>query len=147
MVAFLSLVCYADIKVFVKGEKRVAKRVVIAGSRTFCDYEVARCFIDRCIAGRDGEEIIVLSGCARGADALGERYAHEHGLTIELYPAQWQTYGKAAGIRRNQEMAEACDLVICFWDGGSRGTKSMIALARKYNKPVFIKEIERLGEQ
>lgn len=121
----------------------MAKRVVIAGSRGFCDYEAACRFIDQCLALYEQEEIIVLSGGARGADALGERYAYERGLAIERYPAQWQIYGKAAGIRRNQQMAEACDLVICFWDGESRGTSSMIALAKKHNKAVYIKEIKR----
>ena len=125
----------------------MAKRVVIAGSRSFLDYEVARCFIDRCIAGQGGEEVIILSGGALGADALGERYAYERGLAVERYPALWHTYGKVAGIRRNQEMAAACDLVICFWDGESRGTKSMIAFARKHNKPIFIKDIKGLGEK
>ena len=119
----------------------MAKRVVIAGSRDFCDYKAACRFIDGCLAAYGGEEFIILSGGARGADALGERYAREHGLRAEQYSAQWQRYGKAAGIRRNQQMAEACDLVICFWDGESRGTKSMIALAQKHNKPIFIKEI------
>ena len=129
----------------VKGEKRVAKRVVVAGSRGFCDYEEACRFIDQCLAPQGQEEFMILSGGARGADALGERYAHERGLAIERYPARWQTYGRAAGIHRNEEMAEACDLVICFWDGESRGTKSMIALAQKYNKPTFIKEVKCLG--
>ena len=135
------------IKSVYKGEKRVAKRVVIAGSRSFLDYGVARCFIDRCIAEQGGEEIIILSGGARGADALGERYAHEHGFAIERYPARWQIYGKAAGVRRNEEMAAACDFVICFWDGESRGTKSMIALARKYSKPIFIKTLKVLAKK
>lgn len=125
----------------------MAKRVVIAGSRGFCDYEAACRFIDQCLNLCEKEEIIVLSGGARGADALGEHYAHEHGFAIERYPARWQIYGKAAGIRRNEEMAAACDLVICFWDGESRGTKSMIAFARKHNKPIFIKDIKGLGEK
>ena len=123
----------------------MAKRVVIAGSRTFCDYEIACRFIDQCLLQQ--ENVIILSGGALGADALGERYAHEHGFAIERYPARWQIYGKVAGIRRNQEMAAACDLVICFWDGESRGTKSMIAFARKHNKPIFIKDIKCLGEK
>ena len=117
----------------------MAKRVVIAGSRGFCDYEAACRFIVQCLALYEQEEIIVLSGGARGADALGERYAYERGLAIERYPAQWQIYGKAAGIRR----AEACDLVICFWDGQSRGTKSMIEAAKALGKPVRVKDISK----
>ena len=120
----------------------MARRVVIAGSRGFCDYEAACRFIDQCLVLYEQEEIIVLSGGARGADALGERYAYERGFAIERHPARWQIYGKAAGILRNQQMAEVCDLVICFWDGESRGTKSMITLAKKHNKSIYIKEIK-----
>jgi len=41
-------------------------------------------------------------------------------------------------------MAEVSDYVICFWDGKSRGTKSMIEYAKKYNKPHKIKIIKKL---
>ena len=53
---------------------------------------------------------------------LGERYARENGFRIERYPADWKQYGKSAGPRRNMQMAEAGDDIICFWDGKSRGT-------------------------
>ena len=88
-------------------------------------------------------DIIIISGCASGADTLGERYAVENGFKIEKYPADWQKYGKSAGPRRNLQMAEACDFVICFWDGKSRGTRSMIEYAKQCGKPVKIKMIER----
>jgi hypothetical protein len=38
-------------------------------------------------------------------------------------------------------MAEVSDYVICFWDGKSRGTKSMINSAKQLDKPLKIKEI------
>ena len=43
--------------------------------------------------------------------------------------------------KRNKKMAEVCDYVICFWDGKSRGTKSMIDYALKMNKPIKIMKI------
>lgn len=42
---------------------------------------------------------------------------------------------------RNRQMAEVCDYVICFWDGKSRGTKSMIEFAKQCNKPIKVKRI------
>lgn len=116
------------------------KRIVIAGCRDYENYQEAKEFIEACLKGIK-EEIIILSGGAKGADALGERYARENGLSVERYPAEWAKYGRGAGPRRNQKMAEACDLAICFWDGKSRGTKSMIRLAEKFEKKVLIKEI------
>lgn len=86
-------------------------------------------------------DIIIVSGCASGADAIGERYAEEKGFAVEKYPADWKRYGRGAGFIRNRQMAEVCDYVICFWDGESKGTKSMIDYAIKKNKPVKIKVI------
>ena len=117
------------------------KRVVIAGCRDYNNYEEAKQYIDYCLSDiRKENDIIILSGCAKGADALGERYAEENGFKIEKHPADWAKFGRSAGPERNEQMAKLCDYVICFWDGKSCGTKSMIELARKYNKPIKIKK-------
>ena len=79
-----------------------------------------------------------MSGHASGADSLGEKFAADHNLQCELYPADWDKHGKAAGPIRNAEMAEVADALIAFWDGQSRGTKSMIDLARKKGLQVAI---------
>ncbi len=121
------------------GKKQPEKRVVIAGCRDYDNYEQAKAYIDSCLSNvRKENQIIIVSGGARGADALGERYAKENGFQVEKYPADWETYGKSAGPRRNEQMAQASDYVICFWDGKSRGTKSMIEFAKKHNKPLRI---------
>ena len=117
-------------------------RVVVAGCRNYKKYDEAKAYIDFCISNiRKENEIVIVSGCASGADALGERYAKENGLRLEKYPAEWKKYGNRAGPRRNEQMAQFCDYVICFWDYKSNGTKSMIEYAQKYNKPIRIKKI------
>ena len=123
-------------------KNKTIKRVVIAGCRYYNNYDEAKVYIDLCLSDiRKKYEIVILSGCAKGADAIGERYAKENGFKIEKHPAAWNIYGKSAGPRRNKQMAEACDFVICFWDGQSRGTESMIEFAKQYNKPFRIKRI------
>ncbi len=118
------------------------KRVVIAGCRDYSNYEEAKLYIDFCLSNiRKENNIIILSGHANGADLIGERYAKENGFKVEIYPANWKKYGRSAGPIRNRQMAEVCDYVICFWDGKSRGTKSMIEFAKECNKPVRIKKI------
>lgn len=118
------------------------KRVVVAGCRDYTNYAEAKEYIDYCISNiRKENKIIIVSGGAGGADSLGERYARENGLEVERYPADWNKYGRGAGPRRNRQMAEVSDYVICFWDGQSRGTKSMIDCARQCGKPVNIKNI------
>lgn len=118
------------------------KRIVVCGSREFDDYDVAKVFIKRCL---DEEKIdcetIIVSGGSRGADLLGERYARENRFEIERYSAEWKSYGRKAGPIRNRKMAEVCDVVICFWDGKSKGTKSMISCAEKLKKTVYVKMI------
>ena len=118
------------------------KRIVIAGCRDYNDYMEAKGYIDFCISNvRKKNEIVIVSGCASGADAIGERYAKENGFKVEKYPADWKNFGRSAGPIRNKRMAEISDYVICFWDEKSKGTKSMIDYARKYNKPIRIKRI------
>ena len=118
------------------------KRVVIAGCRNYNNYYEAKTYIDFCLSNiRKENNIVIISGGASGADAIGERYAEENGFKIEKYPADWKKYGKSAGPRRNKQMAEVCDCVICFWDGKSNGTKSMIYYAKKYNRPIKVKRI------
>lgn len=117
-------------------------RIVIAGSRNYEDYDEAKQYIDSVIQKIGKDKIIIMSGGCRGADMLGERYARENGCLLERYPAQWDKYGKAAGIKRNMVMAESCDYAICFWDGKSRGTKAMIEYAQKIGKMVAVKYIQ-----
>ena len=118
----------------------MCKRIVVAGCRKYNDYENAATFIKECICHiKEDATLIFLSGACSGADQIGEQFAREHGYEIEHYPADWSRFGKAAGPKRNQIMAEKCDLLICFWDGKSKGTKSMIEKTKKLGKPIFIK--------
>ena len=107
-------------------------RVIIAGCRNFYNYVTLK---DRCEYYLQNKmqthNVIIVSGHASGADSLGEKFAADHNLQCELHPADWERHGKAAGPIRNAEMAEVADALIAFWDGQSRGTKSMIDLAKR----------------
>ena len=110
-------------------------RVIIAGSRKFNAYETLREKCDKILAKRLADadtQVVIISGCARGADSLGERYAAEKGLQIERFPADWDKYGKSAGYRRNVEMAAAANALIAFPKTGeaNKGTLNMIAIAK-----------------
>jgi hypothetical protein len=104
-------------------------RVIIAGGRHFNDYELLKERCDYFLQNKLQEsDVIIVSGHASGADTLGERYAQEHNLPCELHPADW-SMGRKAGPIRNAEMADCSNALIAFWDGQSKGTKSMIDLA------------------
>lgn len=121
-------------------------KVIIAGGRDFTDYELLeeKCDYYFSTAMKRGVPIEVVSGTARGADMLGERYAYSHDLTIKQFPADWDTHGKKAGYLRNEEMAKYADALIAFWDGKSKGTNHMINLANKHNLHVRVIKYEGL---
>ncbi len=108
-------------------------KVIIAGGRHFDDYELLQTAMSQFIREIEPTSIEVVSGGARGADALGEHWAKDRGYPLTVFKADWDKYGKSAGYRRNAEMAEYADACMCFWDGESKGTKHMIDLSIKKN--------------
>ena len=118
-------------------------KVIIAGSRGFSNYKLLREQCNKFLREkRKTSNIIVVTGHARGADTLGEKYAQDEGFTLEIYPAQWKKFGKRAGYRRNEQMAEVADALIAFWDGSSKGTKHMIDIMNEKNLLVRVVEYE-----
>lgn len=111
---------------------------IVAGSRCVTDYNV----VVGAIEASQWKLYCVVSGAARGVDRLGERYAAERGLHLTRFPAQWDLYGRSAGMRRNTEMAAYADALIAVWDGVSRGTANMIALMEKFGKPYFVRRVD-----
>ena len=111
--------------------------MAIIGSRDFNDYE----YLNKTIKEKVKELPIIkviVSGCARGADTLGEEFARKNNLIFKAYPAMWDTYGKSAGIIRNKDIINNSDIVVAFWDGKSTGTCNSIELAKKMGKKTYI---------
>ncbi len=107
------------------------KRVVIAGSRNFNDYRLFSAVVDKYLSRiRKEYELIILSGHCRGTDLMAERYAKENEFGLEIFPADWERYGRGAGPKRNKQMADKADYAIAFSSDGS-GTKSLIGYAEK----------------
>jgi len=109
-------------------------KLIIAGTRTFTDYDYLCLMVEGNIDICEITEIV--SGGARGVDALGERLAKELDIPLKLFPAEWEEYGKSAGYRRNAQMAEYADALLALWDGYSKGTSHMINLAEKHDLKV-----------
>jgi len=80
----------------------------------------------------------IISGGARGVDSSAREYALSHGLKLTEFLPQYDKYGRAAPIKRNDLIIEAADLVLAFWDGQSRGTAYVIKKCRSIGKPVKI---------
>ncbi len=110
------------------------KKFVVAGGRDFNDYQ----YMTKCLLPLITQNDTIISGTAKGADSLGEKYAADHNIKVSRKPANWNLYGKSAGYRRNEEMAIEGDVLCAFWDEKSRGTKHMIDLAYKHKLEVHV---------
>ena len=106
-------------------------RLIVAGSRDFDDYDLLSERLSFFLASKDPREVKIVSGGAKGADALGERFAEEHGIQLKVFRAEWDLHGRSAGPIRNVAMAKYADALVAFWDGQSKGTAHMIKMARK----------------
>lgn len=122
--------------------------VTVAGPRDYTNKE----FIDKMleetlsdILAKDVLPIHIVEGGAYGVDSLAKLYALQNELPYTEIKADWDKYGRSAGPRRNQKMAEMSDYCIVFFKG-SRGSASMIAEALKQNVPVYVISIsEKVG--
>jgi len=114
-------------------------RVIVAGSRDFNSYEDLRVRLDSILSRHSNIEIV--SGGARGADSMGERYAIERGLLLRRIPAYWHAFNKAAGHIRNRRMAWYGTHLAAFWNGESVGTKGMIEIAVSEGLPKRVMKI------
>jgi len=113
--------------------------IIVAGSRDFNDWERLCRILDKEV--KPGDTIV--SGAARGADQMGEQYANAHNIPVLRMPAHWTLYGKSAGYRRNEAMADRAQKAIVFWDGQSRGSKHMIDIAHARGLEVLIVRTDR----
>jgi hypothetical protein len=110
-------------------------KVAVIGSRTFDDYELVKETLSSI------DITLLVSGGAKGADSLGERYANENNITTLIFKPDWKKHGPAAGPIRNTDIVNNADTIIAFWNGESRGTKDSITKAEKLGKEVIIIKI------
>lgn len=112
-------------------------RLGIVGSRTFVDYDVALYWFVR-VRDMEGYVDEIISGGAKGADALGARLARGHNIQLVEHLPDWGKYGNRAGMMRNKKIVDESDFILAFWDGRSPGTDDTIDEARLSKKPTLI---------
>ena len=107
-------------------------KLLIAGSRSIKNFDLSPYIPE--------ETSLIISGGASGVDALAEQYADSKKMPKVIIKPQYNLYGRAAPLKRNNEMVDMADVVLVIWDGISRGTKYTIDYARKMNKDVIVIE-------
>ncbi len=115
-------------------------KLAVIGSRGFNDFNLLCQKLD--ILMERKEITLIISGGAKGADSLAERYAEERGIPTQILKPDWEKFGKSAGFRRNADIIDACEVCIAFWDGKSKGTLHSIGLAKKKGIPVKVIELD-----
>lgn len=113
-------------------------KILVCGGRDYNNFDYLYYALDTAVA-QLGPFVVIHGGC-RGADRLACDWANTRGIPVEEFPANWDAHGKAAGFIRNTEMILACDRVIAFWDGKSKGTAHTIGLAKDRGIPVHVIE-------
>lgn len=125
-------------------------KVIIAGTRHYTQKKELYSVCDKLFARFENDPVTtIISGQYRkynnsgkvvdvGADKYAADYAKDRGYELEEYPADWDSYDKKAGPIRNKEMAKRGDMLVCFWDGKSSGTRNMIKEAREHALPIYV---------
>ena len=124
-------------------------RCLIVGSRSFTDYDLLSQKAKALLISY-WPNVEIVSGGAKGADALAKRFAFENSLEYTEFPADWDAYGKSAGYIRNTQMHEYISQaehrgVIAFWDGKSKGPSHNFELAEKYSNQLKVFTIAEGG--
>lgn len=109
--------------------------LLIAGSRSITDFDISPYIPE--------DTHLIVSGGANGIDKLAEKYADKKRISKLILQPQYELYGRAAPLKRNDLMVNVCNRVLIFWDGKSKGTKHTIDYAKKLGKPVDIVNVSK----
>ena len=109
-------------------------RVAIVGSRHFPELERVVEYI-RSLPARAS----IITGSASGVDAAATKAARDKGIPIQVIPASFEEVADASkSAARNQRLVDACDVLVAFWDGSSKGTRTTVERALDSGKEVHV---------
>ncbi len=108
-------------------------KLMIVGSRSITDFDLSPYIT--------ADVDTVISGGAEGVDRLAEQYADLHRLSKYILRPRYDLYGRAAPLKRNEQVVELADAVLVIWDGQSRGTQYTLNYSKKKNKPLTLVQV------
>lgn len=114
-------------------------KLAIVGSREFENYDLLCAEVDK-IKQTQAIELIV-SGGAKGADTLAERYATLNHIPLMKFKPDYKQFGRNAPLQRNTLIVENADWILAFVTPTSKGTWDTIRKAEKMSRKVMIVKV------
>ena len=108
-------------------------KLLIVGSRSIKEFDLSQyvpCDVDT-----------VISGGAEGVDTLAEKYADLKRLSKYIIRPRYDIYGRAAPLKRNEQMVDMADAVLVIWDGYSRGAQYTVKYTKKAKKTLTLVKV------
>ena len=121
-------------------EKDSRKRVIVTGSRVWVEKYRLEMVLNGTHLALNRAFILVHGGCPTGADRMADEWGRaKKGVTVKVFEADWDTYHRGAGPKRNQQMVDAgADLLIAFLMEGSKGTADCLKRAELAGIPTLV---------
>jgi predicted Rossmann fold nucleotide-binding protein DprA/Smf involved in DNA uptake len=109
-------------------------RVAIVGSRRFSEPERVNDYV-KSLPPRAS----IITGSASGVDATATKAARARGIAVKVMPAAFDELAdERKSAARNQGLVDACDVLVAFWDGTSKGTRTTVDRALAAGKEVHV---------
>ena len=109
-------------------------RVAIVGSRRFSEPERVSDYV-KSLPPRAS----IITGSASGVDAAATKAARTRGIAVQVMPAAFDELAdERKSAARNQRLVDACDVLVAFWDGTSKGTRNTVERALDSCKEVHV---------
>ena len=110
-------------------------KLLVVGSRSITDFDLSPYITNHIDT--------IISGGASGIDALAEQYADTCRLSKYIIRPRYDLYGRAAPLKRNEQMVDMADCVLVIWDGYSKGAQYTITYAKRSNKPITVVQLKK----
>jgi len=109
-------------------------RFAIVGSRRFSDPSKVIAYVNSL-----PQRSSVITGSASGVDAAATKAARAKNIPVQVLPASFDELADASkSAARNQRLVDACDVLVAFWDGASKGTRATVDRALDSGKEVHV---------
>jgi predicted Rossmann fold nucleotide-binding protein DprA/Smf involved in DNA uptake len=109
-------------------------KVAIVGSRHFSEPARVGDYVNALPRGAS-----IITGSASGVDAAATKAARAKGIPVQVIPASFDELADVArSAARNQRLVDACDVLVAFWDGTSKGTRTTVERALDTGKEVHV---------